>query len=272
MVVRRGTIIIFVFISFLFGAFEYLPRAPLNVGEGAAGLNFSGGIAGMYLDPASLTSSPGNGFAFQGGRQFGLRALQHQSGVGILQTKLIPLGFGFTSFGNRSYSEVSFGFFTAHQLGEKIQWGIEANLYSLAIRNYGSDAALGLTVAWHMKLFPQVEWGTILRNITNPTIGREVEPLPQIIISGFLLEAHRNLNIQVEWEQDTAYKGELKYGVLFKLKPWFSVSTGFRNRTGQFSAALELQLNYLSLSYATVTHPQLGISQWIGIAVPLVKP
>jgi hypothetical protein len=272
MIVPKRAVICFIFLSFLSGAFEHLPRSPQNVGQGAAALNFNGGIPGTYVDPASLPAGRSGGFAFQGGYQFGLRALKHWSGISVFHTRLAPIGIGITSFGNPAYSETTVGLYSGYSWGERIRWGVEANLYTLSIRDYGSDAVVGFTVAWHVRLFPQVEWGTILRNVNTPGIGLNADPLPQNIISGFLIEIQPNLNVQLEWEQDTAYKGEMKYGVFYQFRPWLSLTSGFCNRTGQFTAAMNFQISHLSISYAIVTHPQLGNSQWVGIAVPLVKP
>ncbi len=272
MIVPKRAVICFIFLSFLAGAFEHLPRAPQNVGEGVAALNFNGGIPGTYVDPASLSTGLAGGFAFQGGYQFGLRALKHWSGISVFHTRLSPMGIGVTSFGNPAYSETTVGVYTAQPWGERIRWGVEANLYSLSIRNYGSDAAVGLTLAWHIQLSPEVVWGTILRNVNSPSIGLKHDPLPQNIISGFSIKIQPELHVQLEWEQDTAYKGELKYGLLYKFRPWLFLTSGFCNRTGQFTAAMNFQFSYLDISYAIVTHPKLGISQWVGIAVPLAQP
>lgn len=272
MIVLKRAVIVFVFIEFLAGAFEYLPRDPLNVGKGLAGLNYDGGIAGTYLDPASLATLTGRGLAFQSGEAFGLKSLKHQCGVAVFKTGWLPIGVGVSSLGNKVYSEMSLGIFTGREFSRRFRWGIEANLYSLSIKNYGSDTALGIALAWHFNLSSAVEWGTILNNVNSPEIGVGSEPLPQTIISGLLFRIDPDLNVQVEWEQDTAYKGEIKYGIFYRFRPWLSLSAGFCDRTGQWTTAVKFRLPYFNVSYALSTHPNLGNSQWVGIAVPLVKP
>lgn len=230
-------------------------------------INFSRGFLGSLQDPASLAVINSNGFSFNGGVLFGMKHLGHEAGNLVLPFKVGTLGLGFSTFGNRLYSESQIIVGWGRLIHHRVRLGVGINYYSLSIRDYGSASSVGVTMAWHFQLGPKIFWGGILRNLNSPTIGIQKEALPQTIVSGLYFPLSESLSAQIEWEQDTFYDGGFKFGVRLKPLSWLALATGYA--AGRMTTGIGLQLKYVLFDYAFATHPQLGYSQWVGISIPL---
>ena len=93
------------FSSNAFAAFELIPRSTINIGTGKINLNTSGSFIDMMNEPGSLVYYNRNGGAAIWARPFQIKDLQQTSIAGGLIYKKWGFGVGFTSFGNKFYSE-----------------------------------------------------------------------------------------------------------------------------------------------------------------------
>ena len=214
-------------------AFEHTLFSPMNAGLGLSYVNFNRSILGMIMDPASLPRGNKLKFAGQIGRKFNLKPLSHHSFAGGLATRWGHLGMGIQSFGMKQYAESTISIMLGKQLKQYLSGGLAVNIYSLSVSDYGSAASVGISLAWHVDLNDRIQWGTILHNINKPTVGAAKDALPQLIVTALSFNPTKNISAQLEWEQDTIYKGQLKAGFSFTPGKWVTIHTGFVSGTGQ---------------------------------------
>ena len=221
------------------------------------------------MDPASLAQGNRIQFAGHTGRRYNLKPLTHHSFVGNLPTRWGQFALGIQSFGMKQYSESTVSMAYGRRLRQRLKGGLTVNVYSLSIPGYGSASSVGFSLAWQVDLNDQIQWGTILHNMNGPTIGQAKDPLPQIIVSALSFHPTKTISAQIEWEQDTAFGGQLKAGFSFKPKSWLLIHTGFVTGTGQITAAVGLNFYRFNFNYAMANHPNLGPSHWMGFNLPL---
>ena len=114
------------------------------------------------------------------------------------------------------------------------------------------------------------DWVTTLKNLNSTKIGTDNEKLPQIVSSGFVGSLHKIVTVAAEWEQDLAYDGTLKFGILVRpLKP-LAFAVGYISNPGQVTAGLSLNYNKIYFEYGTIAHNDLGLfTHQLGIGVNL---
>jgi len=254
---------------YLWAAFEHPFLSPMNAGLGMSHINFNRNILGSIMDPASLAMGSQIRFAGQTGRRFNLKPLSHHNFVGEIPSRWGNFALGIQTFGVKQYKESTVSLAYGRQIKQRFQAGVTINMYSLSIPNYSSATTMGMSLAWQVKLNDNIRWGTILHNINGPNIGKSKDPLPQLILSALSFHPTKKISVQIEWEQDTAFEGQLKSGFRFLPKDWLSIHTGFVSGTGQVTGAIGINLLQVNINYAMANHPHLGQSHWVGFTMPL---
>lgn len=250
-----------------FGAFEGTSIAPVNIAQGLLMVNFNNSYGSSIPDPASLVFNKKPGLSFLTGKIFNLKQLQRQTVKSAFPLKNGTLGLDISVFGNGKYSESQISLGWGGYIQRRISLGVVIHSYSLSVQKYGNASTLGISLAAHFQLSPELDWGLLLKNLNQPKIGKAGEILPQLIITAIHFSPAPALAAQIEWEQDTMYRGIFKFGFEVKPKPWLFLRGGYVS--GQLTAGIGWRLNYVLFDYAFVTHPHLGNTQWIGFGFPL---
>lgn len=258
--------------AYLTAAFELFPLAPLNTARGLMILNGATTPGGLFNDPASIPLQAHPALALNRCNRFALKNLDQNYLTLVWPRKGIGLGGGFSRFGNRHYQEVIWSLLAGKQLPGRLRLGLGLIGYRLTIGGYGSSTSYGFVLGWQIDLNPGLRWGGALRNINAPLLGAAGESLPQVVVTGFQARIGEQLHSQVEWEQDTAFPGRLKFGIQVDLLPGLQVAAGYAANPGQATAGFRFHLVRLSIDYAIASHPQLGFSQWMGLSIHLPEP
>ena len=148
--------------------------------------------------------------------------------------------------------------------------GVNIILYQLKISDYGTANAPGLSVSMRYNINNNWDWVTTIRNINYPKIGASKDELPQVITTGFVGAMHEYFTIATEWEQDLAYKGTIKFGVMVKPLKQLLIMTGYVSNPGQLTAGFSININKMNFEYGTIAYYDLGLfSHQLGIGVNL---
>lgn len=247
------------------GAFDHYPSDPSSIGRGYMILATGESSIGAFLDPASLAGVHRFSGIAMWGRLFGLKDLSNGCVGTSFPLKSYGVGIGLSSFGNSLYQESITSFSVGKTINEKMNAGIGLTGYGLNIRNYGSAFSLGINFSWRIRLNTNMSWGGALRNINNPTIGRAADPLPQVVVTGFSFHPQKGILSQIEFEQDTEYPGQLKFGVRYDISSWMKISGGYVSNPGQGTIGLSIHANTWNIYYGASAHPELGWTQWLGV-------
>ena len=257
--------------AYLWAAFEHPFLSPMNAGLGMSHINFNRNTLGSIMDPSSLAMGNRIRFAGQTGRRFNLKPLSHQSFVGGIPSRWGSFATGIQTFGIKQYKESTISIAFGRQIKKGFNGGVAINAYSLSIPNYGSASTFGISLAWQVNLNDNIQWGTILHNMNGPTIGKSEDSLPQLILTALSFHPTKRISVQIEWEQDTVFEGQLKSGFSFQPKTWLTLHSGFVSGTGQVTGAIGVHFYKVNINYAMANHPHLGPSHWMGFTIPLGK-
>lgn len=246
-----------VFIEPLYSAFELKPTTALQFGSGNRSLSLNSNAVNIFSDPSSI---------FNGG-QFQLQAYS-KTAFNISGLKLThwsaysTVGYwawalGGSRFGNKLYNESAFSFVAGKRFFKKVNFGLNITWYTLNITGYGTAQTHGLTISWHYPISNAWNWGTSLRNINAPKIGKSKESLPQVITTNLTGNFKNSIFFYMEWEQDLSISSTIRIGSSWKLNSSIQVATGFESSTGTPTFGLVIHSKYGTIEYGLQYFPRI---------------
>ena len=237
---------------------------------GRLNLNSKGNIIDIINEPSSIINFNMKGGEVTWNRPFQINELQQIAVASAFIYKNWGIGISASSFGNSIYNESMLALSIARSAKTRLSLGVNIVLYQLKISDYGTAHAPGLSVSMRYNINDNWDWVTTTRNINCPKIGNSEDELPQVITTGFIGAMHENFTIATEWEQDIAYKGALKFGVVVKPYKQILFSVGYVSNPGQLTAGLSININKIYFEYGTIAYMDLGLfTHQLGIGVNL---
>lgn len=257
---RRQTLLALLLISSsAWGAFEQSPHGARALGLGGTTVSVRGDPWSAFVNPACLSVRTGTSAA--------LEYLPALFGIGELERGGISLGRTF-SFGTAALSMSTLGFELyreasvqlagARELSERVALGISLDLYSLAIRGYGSDQALGLDVGILVCLGPGLTYGVALHNANRPSIGSAAEPLPQSLTMGISVQPLPAALVAISAEKDSRFPFELSAGAEYCFEDLLTLRIGVTHEPSTIAAGIGVRTSQVCMDYAYSVHPDLG--------------
>lgn len=235
---------------------------------------WSSGHQGWDADlsqPAILQRFRGWGIAAGFALPFGMSDLAAASSSGYLAAGPLALGLGLNSTGSELYRESRAKAVAAYNYRNLIAVGAGLNVYHLAIRNYGSAAAVGLDAGLVASPQNQFSLGFGLKNINRPTMGQASEELPQELTMGCDYNptpwASSGLGLQMQ----PGWPAQLRVGQEFWILPNLALRFGYQNRPGAVSGGFGLRFLNYALDYAVRTHPELGLSHCLSLGYAKIE-
>ncbi|UBM60667.1 hypothetical protein LAG90_08435 [Marinilongibacter aquaticus] len=168
------------------------------------------------------------------------------------------LALGGLHFGDRQYSENSFGLALAKKLnGITLSVKVEA-LGSFA-ENYASRNTLITSFGLLAQVLPKIHIGFHARNLSNAKLSA-FEPLPTILRFGLAYRPISALLFTSECQYITNGQFSFRNGLEYKIRNQFFVRSGidFSRKTNHFGIGYAYKK--WQIDYAVNTHPYLGIS------------
>ena len=256
--------------SIIYGAFETYPTSTANMAFGRLNLNGKGNILDIINEPSSIINFNMKGGEVTWNRPFQINELQQISVASAFIYKSWGLGFSASSFGNSIYNESMLVFSIARSVKTRLSLGVNIVHYQLKISDYETAHTPGFSASMRYNINNKWDWVTTIRNINYSKIGTSKDDLPQIITTGFLGDMHKIITLAIEWEQDLAYKGTIKFGVMVKPYKQLLFSAGYVSQPGQLTAGLSLNINKIYFEYSTIAYVDLGLfTHQLGIGLNL---
>jgi hypothetical protein len=252
-------------------AFEDIPSGGRPLGLGSAYVAVAEGSEALMDNPAGLSQNKHASLCLFLSRPFGLKELTYETITITLPTRFGNWGFGFQNYGNPLYREKIVMMGWAHHYCQKIFLGIGFRMAQLHIEKYGSDHTFILDAGCLVKLSRQLQWGASVFNLFQSRIGKNREPLPQIMKTGLCYKPFDGVTIAFQLDKDVHYPLEIRGGIeICPLSPLL-LRFGFGREPDLFSAGFGLIWKNCTFDYAFTMHPILGVTHQGSISFHL-KP
>ncbi len=239
-----------------FGQFEAGAR-PKALGYAFVGL--ADDCWSIYFNPAGLGRVKQNEIAFYYSPQkFNLKEISDAVAAGNYQTSIGNFGAGVRKYGFFLYNEISATLSYATDI-YGVYLGGNLNYHTVSIRNYGSDATLGIDAGAIIPLLNKIHYGIVIKNINSPTIGKNREKMPLIIMTGISYVVVHNFILSADYHKEVRYTGSGKFGVEYNLDV-VSFRAGISDYPATFSGGLGLKYSFFQIDYAFYNHRELGIT------------
>ncbi|WP_276499074.1 hypothetical protein [Pontibacter litorisediminis] len=176
-------------------------------------------------------------------------------------------GISVSRFGDALFNQQHAGLGAAHKLGQ-FSLGIKADVWQVAVREYGSQKAVAFSAGVQGEVVPELYFGAFAYNLTQAKLASfEDERLPTVMKAGlsyrptprFLLAAETEKNI----DYDADFKAAAEYALL---QEKFLVRTGFSSLTSSLSFGVGFKARQLQVDYAFGSTTPIGNSHYLSVA------
>ncbi len=248
----------------MFAAFESYETGSRAKSFGNAFVGLADDCWAIYYNPAGIVRINQNTFSFfYSPNQFELSELNTAAVAGNFSTQFGTFGVGVRKFGFELYKEISATVSYANSIAG-IYFGTNFNYHYLAIRGYGTDAAISLDAGVLLPLFSSVIselfLGISAKNINIPSIGKSREKLPQVFCSGISYSPLNNLILLVDYQKEIGFDASPKFGAEYQIFDMLSLRFGVSDNPTSFASGVGIEVAFVRLDYALFTHQELGFS------------
>ncbi len=224
-------------------------------------------ISSIYQNPAGLGYLNYNFAAVAVHKTLPVEGLLTIGAFGLLKTKPLNIGFSADNFGDDYYHETRIGLAVAKKL-DKVSMGIKFSLLNNAVKEMSSKQTLlgefGI-LATPSKFFSV---GLHVVNFTRAKLY-ESQNLPTFVNFGIGLNPSKKINISGQIDYPVGDKPYLKLGMAYQIKDNFSLSTGVNPNLNAVHFGVSFEVKKYRFAYAISTHPNVGLSNHITLAILL---
>lgn len=244
---------------------QFLPGAR-QIGMGNAVTSVADDQWSIYYNSAGMTNIKNlSAGVFYSPAPFGLKELAIGSAAVVKKFNFGNVGFAFQTYGFELYRENKISIAYAKKFFNQLSFGLNTNIYSLSIQNYGNDISLGLDLGLLSPLSENLQMGIAVTNINRPTYGVTKERLSQTFSAGFSYKAFQNLILAFELEKEVRYPFNLKFGLNYSLIDFLSLQFGYNTEPSKFFGGMGIHFSKLGFNYSFFSHNVLGLTHNFGI-------
>ncbi len=201
--------------------------------------------------------------SFFAGQSYGLSELRLGQFEYVQPTRFGSLSAGLYSFGFSDFAttRVSVGYARPFAAGSTREFhlGVGVNYTAVSIQSYGSDGALGLTVAGLVAVSDELHLGFQGTNLNNPKLGDGNE-LERTLSAGMQYVPEDRVRILVDIIKDVRFDMSVRAGLeLRPVRPLF-LRTGVATSPTRYSAGVGVAASVLVIDIAIQRHDVLGWS------------
>ena len=251
-------------------AFERESKGALSLGlGGACVLNASNPWAVAVNPSASGLLKSGSVSVAYRPHAFGLPELA-QGSFALVE----PFSWGSVAvfgsyFGTSIYRETCFSIGYARSLIKGLSLGASLNTCGLGIERYGSTRTFAVDLGVSAEIQRGLTWGAAALNVNRPRIGREGEPLPQILWMSMTYEPVPDATVVADLVKDIRFPYELHIGLGYELMGTVGVRAGISTDPPLQCAGIGLGLGWVQFDYAVSNHVVLGLTHQVSISLKL---
>jgi len=256
-----------------------VPLLPLFAhegnGRGTKAIAFANAFVALSDNPWAVSYNPA-GLAqlhspaiasFYVPQQFGLPELRTISLSAAIPFNPGTIGTFIEQFGFDLYRTTNVGLGCGFDLAGMISVGATIDFEEVSIERYGRSHNITLDVGLLGKPFGNVAIGFCIKTVTATRIGISRERLPQYLLMGASYTPYRGFCLVSEIEKDVQFPLVVKAGIEQTVFDFVSLRFGIANNPDKFSAGIAVRYSSFEFGYAGYTHPDLGWTHQIEIAM-----
>ena len=224
-------------------------------------------ISSIYQNPAGLGYLNYNFAAIAVHKTLPVEGLLTIGAFGLLKTNAIHIGFSADNFGDEYYHETRLGLAAAKKM-DKVSMGLKFSLMSNSVKEMSSrQTVLGEfgILATPSKFFSV---GLHVINFTRAQLY-ESQPLPTFVNFGVGLNPSKKINISGQVDYPVGEKPFLKIGLNYQIKESLGLSTGINRNLNSVHFGFTFDVKKYKFAYAVSTHPSVGLSNHLTLAILL---
>jgi hypothetical protein len=258
---------LFIFPALLFSAGENNGRGAKAIGMANAFVAVADNPWAIQYNPAGLSRIPSlqiSGFIIP--QQFDMPELRTTALAMALPLKEASLGAAIDRFGFDLYNETTVSIGTGTALSKNIFCGVALNYHRLAIAGYGSTGTYSADAGVLAEIIPSVMLGGCFKNITNASVVKGEDDLPQIFSVGVAWKPMSDLLLTSEIEKDIRYAASIKAGIEKTFFNLLALRFGIANNPDKYSAGFAVTYAGMEFGYAGYSHTELGWTHQIELS------
>jgi hypothetical protein len=261
------------FSSFARAAFEQTPRGARAVGLSGATVSVEGDVWACFSNPSCLYTTKGINIAAEYlPGVFGMWEIKRGALVAAATFPVGTFALSLSGLGFDLYHETCVSVAAAHELSHRVVLGIGFDVYSLSIRGYGGDQAVGVDFGALLRIAPGISYGVAIHNANRPSMGDDEEPVPQSMSMGISVHPFPQALVAVSMQKDSHYPFELSIGAEVVLEDVIIVRLGASHEPSTVAAGIGVRTSLLTLDYAYTMHPDLGGTHCFSLSFVLPWP
>ena len=233
-----------------------------------SGVALSNDVFAIFNNPAGLTQMNWREIGvFYSPAPFGFKELANGFIAYNEPISNSTLSFGAMTYGFELYKENKILLGYSYKFLNKFFLGLALNYHSVSIKNYGNKSVFYFNLGGLTYITPDIRWGFFIYNINRISFVNEDDQIPTVINSGFSYNIIPELSLNLALEKDIRYTASLRFGIDYYIIDNLSIRTGFSNEPSTFSAGIGINYSFISLDYAIINHPDLGLTHQAGILI-----
>ncbi len=224
-------------------------------------------ISSVYQNPAGIGCSNDNFVAVAINKTLPIEGLATVGAFGQINSKVVNFGFSVDNFGDQYYHETRLGLAAAKKM-DKVSMGLKFSLLNNGVKEMSSrQTFLGEfgILAVPSKFFSV---GLHVINFTRAKLY-ESQSLPTYVNFGIGLNPSKKINISGQVDYPVGEKPFLKMGLNYQVKESLGLSAGINPNLNSVHFGLNLSIKKYKFSYAVSTHPNVGLSNHLTLALLL---
>jgi hypothetical protein len=228
-------------------------------------------INSIFNNQAGLAELENVGFLLSTEQRFLISDLNN-FGVGFaMPTNSGTFGVSIHYFGFEDFNQSKIGLTYARKLMEKLSVGIQFDMLSTQISEYGNTNLLTFEIGIQSELIENLLLGFHLYNPVKLEIIED-EYLPTILRAGATYTASKKLMLHAELEKDFDFPFIFKGGIEYELADDFWLRVGVHTNPTALSFGLGYQMKSgLRFDLASNYHQELGFTPSLGVGYDLIK-
>ncbi len=209
--------------------------------------------------------------AFTVPEQFGLQELKTTALAIAAPLPFATIGIKAEKFGFDLYSESEFGLALAKEANGNISAGLSCQYYRLDIARYGTAGSFITDGGLIAHVLERVDIGFCVHNVTDATLGRTGEKLPQVFNLGACWSQLHGIQISIEMEKDIRFPANIKMGIEQIVFDVIAIRAGVANNPDKYALGIAARYSFFEFGYAGYSHPDLGWTHQIELSFKLGK-
>lgn len=198
---------------------------------------------------------------------YGLKELNLSAAAFAKRFGKAVLAASLSRFGFELYKEQKLAIGFATPVFSRLQAGMVVRYQQISIKNYGRAGTVVLDAGWQYSLSSAAAITGAFHNIHRATIGKEKQPLPQVMQVGIRYSPMSKICTVAEIYKDISYTPEARLGVEVTLLASLSLRAGFTRNPSRFTGGFGLHFSGLSVDYGFAYHPVLGYTHALGVSI-----